>query len=124
MSEEENTFWTLVKGEEVVARLQAVEVDMPWIFAEFEPLPGFAPYAPLFAEELAILDASAEEGAEDGDWEAVYDKIVADLDLLMPDGTPVEYLLHIDGPEAWFRFMEAPDDDAVEGELGDDDAES
>lgn len=121
MSDEENTFWTLMKGNDVVARLQAVDVDMPWIFAEIETLPGFAPYAPLFAAELAILDASAEDEREEADWEAVYDKIVADLDLLMPDGTPVEYLLHIDGPEAWFRFAEVPDEDAVEGELGDED---
>jgi hypothetical protein len=42
-------------------------------------------------------------------WEAAYDRIRQAVRLLAPDGRPVaEFLLHIDGDDAWWRWSDEP----------------
>jgi hypothetical protein len=61
---------------------------------------------PLFEDELRQLDHLDEDAAP---WEAAYDRIRQAVRLLAPDGRPAaEFLLHIDGDDAWWRWSDEP----------------
>lgn len=74
-----------------------------------QALEGFEEVRPLFAREVQLL------GHIDDDieaWESAYDAIRRTITLKCPDGQVVpEFLLHIDGDEAWWRWSEEPFDD-------------
>ncbi|WP_285620181.1 hypothetical protein [Kineosporia sp. NBRC 101677] len=90
----------------MVAELHVTQMDMPWIRARVERLAGFEAFAPLYAEDIRLLETLEEEAAE---WSAHYDLIEGATQLLYPDGTEVpEYLLHIDGDEARWRRHHEP----------------
>lgn len=81
--------------------LAAAGSDMFLIGARFTPAPAFAQVAPLFAAELDLLDRDEMEA-----WEQAYGRIAALALELRPldGGAPIrEFILHIDGGEAWFR---------------------
>jgi hypothetical protein len=68
------------------------------------PRPGFEPLRPLFVEEQAL----AEDEPDDA-WEDAYDRIRAAVELRYPDGGSVpEFILHIDGDDAWWRWSDEP----------------
>lgn len=104
--------WTLHRraDDELVAALVVTGGDFPWLHARVEDRPGLAALRPLFAEELRLLDDG------DGDvaaWERAYDAVSAAVRLRYPDGGEVpEFLLHLDGDEAWWRWSDEPFDDA------------
>ncbi len=71
------------------------------------PQVGFEAAARLFREELGHLEDLADE--ESPQWAATYDAIRAQTTLLDPAGNAVpEYLLHIDGAKAWWRWHDEP----------------
>lgn len=103
--------WRLLHHDNVVADLEVVDGGFPWLTAVVHPLTGFEAVAPLFRDELRELDDLADE--ESPQWAAAYNAIRAQTTLLDPRGNAVpEYLLHIDGSEAWWRWDDEPFPDA------------
>lgn len=101
--------WRLYAGDELVADLVVTGGDFPWLHASVDPKPAFERYRELFAKEAAASEAAGD------DWTAadlLYHRIRAQLRLARPDGSDVpEFLLHIDGEEAWWRWSDEPFDD-------------
>jgi hypothetical protein len=103
--------WTLWRRDDgrKIADLVVTSGDFPWLTARIDPGEGFEDVRPLFAEELLRLDRT------DGDvksWEQAYDAVRAAVTLRYPEGHDVpEFLLHIDGTEAWWRWSDEPFDD-------------
>jgi hypothetical protein len=106
--------WRLKYRGEDVAALEVVDSDFPWLMATVHPLPRFS-------EVRAIFDTAASralDGTEGGwddetveSWEQILERIRADFDLVRPDGVTVaEFLLHIDGDAASWRWSDTPFD--------------
>ena len=103
--------WTLHcrDGGRVLANLVVNGGDLPWLNARVAPDEGLEDVLPLFAEELRLLDC-IEENAKA--WDQAYSAILATVTLRYPDGRDVpEFLLHIDGDEAWWRWSDEPFDE-------------
>lgn len=98
--------WTLHGRDRLIAKLVVTDSDFPWLYARLEPHDGWAEVQPLFAEELRLLDHIDDETAS---WEASYDAVREAVVLRYPDGEAVpEFLLHVDGQEAWWRWSDEP----------------
>ena len=98
--------WQLFRGDELLAELIVTGGDFPWLNAEVRPAAGFSEVRPLFDEELRRLDRLDEEPEQ---WETAYRRIREVVRLLAPDGRPVpEFLLHIEGADAWWRWSDEP----------------
>jgi hypothetical protein len=94
--------WKLKLGQEVFGVLTRKEIDQPWTFCVFEPTPAFEQYRALFEEELQLLNRDDIEH-----WQQAYHKITSLGFTLEPVGTEdaiTEFILHIDGGAAWFRY--------------------
>jgi hypothetical protein len=101
--------WGLHSADRQIARLTVTGGDMPWTYADIEPLPGFEEFRPLFAEQEQAVD---QEDVARSD--LLYARIRAALSMTFPDGRPVpEFLLHVhaDGTAGW-RWHDAPFDAA------------
>jgi hypothetical protein len=84
-----------------LGRLDSTTLDMPWTYCRFAAGPAFREVAELFATELDLLNRDQMD-----EWMEAYERIDAlGLELQPTDGgKPIrEFLLHIDGEEAWFR---------------------
>jgi hypothetical protein len=69
-------------------------------------MPGFEAVRLLFQEELRALEHIEDDL---GSWQAAYDRIRRAVSLLYPEGRPVpEFLLHVDGEDAWWRWSDEP----------------
>lgn len=91
--------YELRRGDDVLGKLTSCTPDFPWLFCKFEPCDSFAEQRALFEEELRLLNAEDMVA-----WEEVYEKIRAlNLRLVSAEEALGEFLLHIDGDEAWFR---------------------
>jgi hypothetical protein len=98
--------WRLMQGKELLAELVVTGGDFPWLNARMRPAPGFEAIRPLFEQELRALERIDDDP---GSWEAAYDRIRVAVSLLYPDGRPVpEFLLHVDGDDAWWRWSDEP----------------
>jgi hypothetical protein len=98
--------WQLVRGDELLAELVVTGGDFPWLNAHVRPVAGFEEVRPLFEEELRRLDQLDDDP---GPWEAAYRRIRQAVCLLAPDSRPVpEFLLHIEGDNAWWRWSDEP----------------
>jgi hypothetical protein len=98
--------WQLVRGEELLAELVVTGGDFPWLNAKVRPATGFDEVRPLFQDELRLLDHLEDEPEL---WEAAYRRITEVMRLLAPDRRPVpEFLLHIEGEDAWWRWSDEP----------------
>ncbi|WP_329564357.1 hypothetical protein [Kitasatospora sp. NBC_01266] len=107
MSYRERT-WRLLRGELLVGEVEVDGSDFPWLNGRFVAGPGYAAVRPWFDESLAALEAEEFERFEDA-----YAPIGRELTLVAPDAGPVaEFLLHIEGGRAWFRWS----DEAFDGE--------
>ena len=107
-----NGTWRLVRGDEVLGEIVITDADFPWLSGSFAARPGFAEVAPLFAEELALSAALEDDDNQTAmqAWESAYDRIVTTMSLVSPTGPVAEFLLHIEGAEAWFRWSDEPFD--------------
>jgi len=102
-----NERWLLKTGDTLVGSIDLRGTDQPWFTGRFYPEPGFAEFGDVFKRELALVEGNLDN--EIAQWEEVYGRIRSRLYLLKPDGTVVrEYLLHIDGGDAWFRYSDEP----------------
>ncbi|MCP4538500.1 MAG: hypothetical protein GY832_15295 [Chloroflexi bacterium] len=95
--------WRLKLGEETLGVLTKDRLDQPSMFCHFEPAPAFEQYKPLFAEELRLLNLEKMDL-----WEQAYRKIISPGFTLEPVGKKSQiikdFILHIEGNEAWFRW--------------------
>jgi hypothetical protein len=104
--------WTLLRDDVVVGEIYVDDHEFPWYFGRFVEGEGFAELRTLFATEAdlseRLLDAGSDEGLNAA-WEAAYARIRQLVRLVHPAGHPVaEYLLHIDGDQAGFRWSDEP----------------
>lgn len=103
--------WKLYARDDVVAELVVTGGDFPWLEARVEPRPGLERYRALFDAEWAASQAE--------DWEAadrIYGQFQRELRLVDANGVEVaEFLLHIQGRDAWWRWSYEPFDDENEG---------
>ncbi|CCK25306.1 hypothetical protein BN159_0927 [Streptomyces davaonensis JCM 4913] len=104
----EGAVWQIRSGDDSVGAISIDEADFPWLSGHFTPGPAYAAVRELFARELALLERVDEHVEE---WEAAYAEIERRVTLSSPDGPVAEFLLHIDGDRAWFRWSEEPFED-------------
>ena len=91
----------LRRGAALLGVLSYQNTDQPFFGYRFEPTALFSEVQPLFDEELRLLNAEEMDA-----WELAYNKIDAlGLTLEPTDGGAAirEFILHIEGSEAWFR---------------------
>jgi hypothetical protein len=97
-----NRSWKLKIGDQILGALTEDAFDMPSMLCKFVAAPSFDEYAPLFADELRLLNAD-----EMVLWDVAYSKIDALGLILESDDEPRElikdFILHVDGDTAWFR---------------------
>lgn len=95
----------LVRQEELVGEIVIEEADFPWLHGRFVPGTAFSAVEPVFTRSLALSEAE--------DWEAfdeAYEEITEAVSLVSPSGPVAEFLLHIQGEKAWFRWSDEPFD--------------
>ncbi|WP_328564224.1 hypothetical protein [Streptomyces coelicoflavus] len=80
--------------------------DFPWLSGRFRAGPAYGAVQDLFARELAL--AERDGAGHWAEWETVYAEIERRVRLVSPDGPVAEFLLHIEGDRAWFRWSEEP----------------
>jgi len=103
--------WQLRRGDVLLGEITITEPDWPWLYGRFVAEEAFEAVASLFAEELTLSQVINHDDSEEAvdAWEAAYGQISETLTLISPTGRPVaEYLLHIDGDNAWFRWDDEP----------------
>ena len=94
----------------LLGRLTVYERDFPWVSAKLAATPAFEPLRPLFQQEVRLA-RRLEDDEDAGTWEDAYERVRAAVRLVAPDGVPVpEFLLHVDGDEAWWRYSDEPFD--------------
>ncbi|GHH00034.1 hypothetical protein [Streptomyces lanatus] len=102
----EGDVWMVRGGDGPVGEILVDDSDFPWLSGRFTPGPGYEAVRDLFVRELALLERDQDE--ERDQWEAAYDEIRRRVTLASPDGPVAEFLLHIEGDRAWFRWSEEP----------------
>jgi hypothetical protein len=100
---QENVVWRVMRRNTLIGTITVQESDFPWLRGRFDPEAGFDQVKPWFDEALALIEADDFER-----FEAAYDRISQELRLVSPSGPVADFLLHIDGDEAWFRWSEEP----------------
>ena len=106
--------WQLFSGETLLADLHVVSRDFPWLHARLRPTAAFDRVRALFHDELQLTNAADEadwsESAERA-WMDAYNRIRTTCRLVQPNGEEAaEFMLHIDGEEAWWRWHNEPFD--------------
>ncbi len=90
----------------MLADLVVTAVDFPWLRATLHPRAQLETVRPLFVEELQLLDA-VDDNVDV--WEGAQTRIRQAVTLTHPNGQMVpEFLLHVDGEEAWWRWSDEP----------------
>jgi hypothetical protein len=98
--------WRLYHEQELLGQLVVTDADFPWLNGRFQAEAGFETVRPLFEEELRLLDAVDDDVDA---WEAAYGQVRDAVSLAAPDGRRVpEFLLHIQGGNAWWRWNDEP----------------
>ncbi|WP_217143561.1 hypothetical protein [Streptomyces sp. AC627_RSS907] len=82
------------------------DADFPWLSGRFSAGPAFDAVRELFARELALAERDDEGHRQE--WEAVLAEIGRRVRLVSPDGPVADFLLHIEGDRAWFRWSDEP----------------
>ncbi|MEU3897405.1 hypothetical protein [Streptomyces sp. NPDC045251] len=90
----------------VIGEILIDDADFPWLSGRFRAGPAFGGVEDLFARELAL--AERDDAGHWEEWEAVYAEIERRVRLISPDGPVAEFLLHIRGERAWFRWSDEP----------------
>ncbi|WP_405494847.1 hypothetical protein [Streptomyces sp. NBC_00096] len=79
--------------------------DFPWLHGRFAPEPAFEPVGTRFEAVQATRAAEIDDESFGERFDAAYAPIAEELTFLSPASAPVaEFLLHIDGAGAWFRW--------------------
>ncbi|WP_327673888.1 hypothetical protein [Kitasatospora sp. NBC_00458] len=99
----EGQVWRLVRQDDSVGEIVVEEADFPWLYGRFIPGTAFPDVEPLFTRSLALSEAEAWEAFDD-----VHEEITKAVSLISPSGPVAEFLLHIQGDTAWFRWSDEP----------------
>ncbi|MET9750381.1 hypothetical protein ABZZ92_32450 [Streptomyces ardesiacus] len=89
-----------------IGEISIDDADFPWLSGRFRAGPAYGAVRDLFARELALVEQDDDEHR--AEWETVHREIGRRVRLVSPDGPVAEFLLHIDGDRAWFRWSEKP----------------
>ena len=103
--------WRLHRDGAVIADLVVTEADFPWLRARLEPRPGFDAVRELFVADLVTSEAINDDDSDAAieAFELGQDRIQDAVTMSYPDGGEVpEFLLHVDGDEAWWRWSDEP----------------
>jgi hypothetical protein len=103
--------WTLHRRDDgrKLADLIVTGGDFPWLNARVDAGEGLAELRPLFAEELRLLKRVNDDVES---WERASDAVRNAVTLRYPEGHEVpEFLLHVAGEDAWWRWSDEPFDD-------------
>jgi hypothetical protein len=95
-------------GEDVgeIGEILIEDADFPWLSGRFSAGPAYGAVHHLFVRELALAErGDAEHWTR---WEEAYAEIERRVRLVSPDGPVAEFLLHIQGDRAWFRWSDEP----------------
>ncbi|MEV0179765.1 hypothetical protein AB0I54_10760 [Streptomyces sp. NPDC050625] len=103
----DGSVWRVRSGGEAVGEILIDDMDFPWLSGRFTPGPAFGSVRELFARELALADRDDDWEL----WEEAYEEIRRRVSLSSPDGPVPEFLLHIEGDRAWFRWSDEPFDE-------------
>src|SRR4051794_36950616 len=99
--------WKLFAGDEIVANLVVTGGNFPWVEARVEAHPEFEAFRPLFDAEWAATDSEDWDRADE-----LYGEIKQAVRLVDSNGVEVaEFLLHVQGNDAWWRWSYEPFDD-------------
>lgn len=98
--------WRVRCGAGDIGEILIQDADFPWLAGRFTPGPAYEEVRELFARELALT--RLDDDAKWATWETVYDEITRRVTLSSPDGPVPEFLLHIEGERAWFRWSDEP----------------
>jgi len=94
--------WKLRVGDTVLAELRNPSPDQPWIFCDFVPSAAFESYTALFEHDLMLLNSDRMD-----EWFA-HDEVMSTVGFVLEpltEGSAItEFVLHIDGNTAWFRY--------------------
>lgn len=99
------TIFLLCRDDQLLGELTASSPDFPWHQGNFHPTPAFEEVRSLFERELVLMNA--EKWVEwEAVWTAIYDLGVKLRPASARDASEdiSEFLLHIDGDEAWWRI--------------------
>lgn len=97
--------WRLMREDELVGDITIERADQPWLHGRFSTGPAFLDVEPLFRQELALIERLEEDYEQ---WETLYGEITRQVRLIAPVGPVAEFLLHIEGDQAWFRWSNEP----------------
>ncbi|MFI2433488.1 hypothetical protein [Streptomyces sp. NPDC018693] len=102
--------WSVHSAAGPVGEIVIDDADFPWLSGRFVPGPAYDAVEPLFARELALLQRVLHDDGDQAvqEWEAAYDRVGRQVTLSSPDGPVAEFLLHIEGDRAWFRWSDEP----------------
>lgn len=99
--------WKLTRDGTLLGKLTYRELDQPWFLCDFEPTTAFQTVAPLFERELQALETGFAKQGDEDKWEEIFAEISQlglHLEPLDQGELITDFLLHIDGKEAWFRY--------------------
>jgi hypothetical protein len=94
--------YRLYRGDELLGTITHTDDDFPWHNGTFDPTPEFEELRPLFEQELALLNSGKMD-----EWEMAWGAITAHglrLVSRSPGADIDDFLLHIDGEQAWWRY--------------------
>jgi hypothetical protein len=98
--------WLVARDEEVVAELVVERLDGPWVRGRVDPREGFAALRPVFEREQRLANRLMQDPF--GWWRAQRGLRRA-IRLIKPNGEEAsEFLLHINGRRASWRYWEFP----------------
>lgn len=93
--------WLLARGEDLVAELVVEQLDAPWLRGRVVPRDGFGALQPMFDREQRL---AASVHRDPNAWADAHRQLRDEVRLIRPDGHEAsEFLLHIDGRQAWWR---------------------
>ncbi|GGX76073.1 hypothetical protein GCM10010358_33100 [Streptomyces minutiscleroticus] len=98
--------WCVRSGDVPVGEIAIDGGDFPWLAGRFTAGPGFAAVAPLFARDIELTEL--DDDARWDEWEQVHEEIRRTVSLSSPAGPVPEFLLHVEGDRARFRWSDEP----------------
>lgn len=103
----DGSVWTLLRQGRPLGAVTVESADFPWLHGRFAPEPAFEQVRPWFEAVQAEMADEIDVERFGERFDVVYAPIAEQLTFVMPDGVPAsDFLLHIDGAEAWFRWSE------------------
>ena len=95
--------WELYGKSTFYGRLHLDHIDQPWFHCRFEPTEAFQEVQPLFEEEIRLLNSSGKIDEWERSYETI-DQLQLELRSTAEHSVITDFLLHIEGDSAWFRY--------------------